>query len=187
MTFKSNDIHPAVRDSLRRLAALERRTPPGYPLGYSLHMQTWLCQGCGRTSENQLLWTIHRSGAKAKSYHVTHPNETIYDLPVDVVQRHQVTARCEWCITILKREPIPALPAANAKLKPEIDVMALFDDIEAAGQGLTEGPGIGEGTEAQRAEHPNLVNPKHAKMLKDGPVRPDRQKSEIDLKALGLL
>lgn len=136
--------HPAVAESIKRLAELERRTPPGYPLGYNLHLHTWLCQGCGATGKSSLLWTVLRAGSNGKSYHVTHASEKVYDLPVDTVQKHEVTMRCEGCIATLPREPVPALPAYKAKLYKgkdakdlEIDLDDLFKDttidLEALG------------------------------------------------------
>jgi|SRR5215467_8912101 len=126
MTFNSNAEHPALAESRKRLAMLERRTPPGYPLGYNLHVTEVVCKGCGSKSVQSELWTIMRAGASGKSYHFTHETEKIYDLPVDEVRRSRLTARCEGCVASLPREPVPAVPAYGQKLKPSTDRLAKF-------------------------------------------------------------
>ena len=118
MTSFSNGAqpHPALEESRRRLATLERRTPPGYPLGYRLHIHVTTCSGCGSVSRQSLLWTVVRAGASDKAYHPTGAKERLYNLPVDEVFKHFLTPRCEACIGLLPREPVPAMPAYGQKI-----------------------------------------------------------------------
>lgn len=188
-SFNGQAGHPALTASKARLEALERRTPPGYPLGYSLHIHKWVCQACGATGEQQTLWTITRAGSAGKAYHPSYPSETMYDLPVEFINKSAVTPRCQACIGLLHREPVPALPPIRANLKTAAEIFDLFAEAAEEGQGLTEGPGIGNGSEEERAANPKLVDPRHLKMLRDGPIGLAKKEEvvEIDLKALGLL
>jgi hypothetical protein len=108
--------HPLVAQSRERLAAIERRTPPGYPLAYNLHYHKFVCTGCGAQASFATLTTVDRAGASSKSYHMTGTKEKIYDLPVDEVTSHYVTPRCERCITALPRETVPALPPLRQRI-----------------------------------------------------------------------
>lgn len=117
--FKPNGAeHPALAESRKRLALIERRTPPGYPLGYNLHWHRFTCSGCGAKTEFATLTTIDRAGSHSKSYHSTRPEEKVYDLPVDEVNTYYTTPRCHNCVERLAREPIPAMPAYGQNLKP---------------------------------------------------------------------
>ena len=109
--------HPALSASKSRLEQLERRTPPGYPLGYSLHVHSTTCTACGSVSRMSQLWTINRAGASGKAYHPSTGSERMFDLPVEIVNKSNVTPRCEACIGLLAREAVPALPPYRAVLK----------------------------------------------------------------------
>jgi len=108
--------HPLVTQSRERLAAYNRRTPPGYPLGYNLHFHKFTCSGCGAQTEFATLTTIDRAGSTSKSYHNTGPKEKVYDLPIDRVNSYYVTPRCEKCIDLLPKEPVPVLPPGDKKI-----------------------------------------------------------------------
>lgn len=110
--------HPAVIQSQERLARYNRRTPPGYPLGYNLHTHKYLCTGCGYEVSFATLTTIDRAGAHNKSYHSSTPKEKIYDLPIDSVTSTYLTPRCERCIDTLPREAVPSLPGYKDILGP---------------------------------------------------------------------
>lgn len=119
-SFTAQAEHPSLTAAKRRLETLERRTPPGYPLGYSLHILKWTCLGCGSQGSHDTLWTIHRAGSSGKAYHVAYRGERIYDLPVEFVNKSETTMRCSACIHILAREPVPALPSYHERLKPRL-------------------------------------------------------------------
>ena len=123
--------HPALAESQQRLEALEHRSPPGYPLHYIMHRVSVTCTGCGSQGGYSVLYTVRRGG----SSQLTSPAETIYDLPVRQSDAYRLaTPRCEQCVAVLPREPVPALPAYQQNLKPawasvkpavEIDLKAL--------------------------------------------------------------
>lgn len=128
--------HPYLIDSSKRLSILERRTPPGYPLGYLLNGIRNICAHCGSVTESTYLMTRWRHGASGHRAVPTHPQETIYALPVDRTVNHHVTPRCDRCIESAPAEPVPRLPQPGAITscardsnrngrEPEIDLRAL--------------------------------------------------------------
>jgi hypothetical protein len=130
MTFiPTSGDHPALREARKRLASLERRSPPGYPLGYRLDIHIYSCTGCGAESIGEQMVTLRRAGSNGLSYAPTHSSETLWDLPVDTATLRVVTPRCSACIDAIPREAIPRLPAGNARLKPRYAEPAGLADL----------------------------------------------------------
>lgn len=131
MTFLNGGDHPAITDAKRRLETLERRTPPGYPLGYILETTEIFCGGCGRKTEVSRLLVITRKGADSKALRPSGASEVVYDLPVEQRRVAGGTARCFSCVATLPTEAVPRLPPPTARLHNhreavEIDLDELF-------------------------------------------------------------
>jgi len=87
------------------------------------------------------LWTVTRAGAAGRAYHPSTGSERMYDLPVEFVNKHNITPRCEDCIGKLAREAVPALPPYKAVLKPGGLGSVKATEIDLAQLGL-DGPDI---------------------------------------------
>lgn len=105
--------HPELIAARKRLASLEARTPPGYPLGYTLHWHKRTCTGCGRRTEFAVMNTKRRAGSSSIGYSPTGPQETIYDLPITEVTTTYTSPRCEVCVVYLPRTALPRLAAPS--------------------------------------------------------------------------
>lgn len=97
---------------------MSQPTPPGYPLGYTLQTHKFLCAGCGRTEQFEVMNTMRRTGASSKAYAMTGARETIYDLPIQETNTQWVTPRCKLCIDELPKTEVPRLPPLRERLKP---------------------------------------------------------------------
>lgn len=111
------DEHPALAESRERLQALEHRSPPGYPLHYTMQHVTIVCNGCRLVTRYSALYTTRRGGASGKTMSLSGPGEKIYDLPVHSRRDSLATPRCDSCID-LPKEPVPLLPPREKNLKP---------------------------------------------------------------------